>query len=199
MCRDAFYSILCSTTSIPCPTLVSTFLYSTLLYSTLPYSTLLYPTLLYPTLLYSTLLYSILLFSSIVLSLIVQSCIAECGIFIVRYYVEPYRIPVYVTNLLCEDHLIFSLLITSYPFPFLSPSPPLSPSPFPFPSTIPSHPLLLSLSSPPSTSPLGLVMVDCRNVKKILAAKQKRIAAELFEVLEKKTKEYADSVMEEFK
>jgi hypothetical protein len=48
-------------------------------------------------------------------------------------------------------------------------------------------------------TPLGLVMVDCRNVKKLLVAKQKRIAAELFEVLEKKTKEYADSVMDEFK
>jgi hypothetical protein len=48
-------------------------------------------------------------------------------------------------------------------------------------------------------TPLGLVMVDCRNVKKLLIAKQRRIAAELFEVLEKKTKEYADSVMDEFK
>ena len=58
--------------------------------------------------------------------------------------------------------------------------------------------------NPPSApsvflTPLGLVMVDCRNVKKVLVAKQKRIAAELFEVLEKKTKEYADSVMDEFK
>ena len=42
-------------------------------------------------------------------------------------------------------------------------------------------------------------MVDCRNLKKMLAAKHKSIAAKLFEVLEKKTKEYADGVMDEFR
>ena len=42
-------------------------------------------------------------------------------------------------------------------------------------------------------------MVDCRNVKKMLAAKHKSIAAKLFDALEKKAKEYADSVVEEFR
>jgi hypothetical protein len=67
-----------------------------------------------------------------------------------------------------------------------------------------SHTLALSLSLSPSLSlslslSVGLVMVDCRNLKKMLAAKHKSIAAKLFEVLEKKTKEYADGVMDEFR
>ena len=65
--------------------------------------------------------------------------------------------------------------------------------------TIQTAPYIIPLLALISLPPLGLVMVDCRNVKKLLIAKQKRIAAELFEVLEKKTKEYADSVMDEFK
>jgi dynein heavy chain len=42
-------------------------------------------------------------------------------------------------------------------------------------------------------------MVDCRNVKKLLAAKHKSIAAKLFDVLEKKAKEFADNVVDEFR
>ena len=42
-------------------------------------------------------------------------------------------------------------------------------------------------------------MVDCRNVKKMLAAKHKQIAVKLFDVLEKKSKEYADSVVDDFR
>ena len=50
-----------------------------------------------------------------------------------------------------------------------------------------------------SFSFIGLVLVDCRQIKKALAAKHKNIAARLFEVLESKTKEYADGVMDEFR
>ena len=51
----------------------------------------------------------------------------------------------------------------------------------------------------PSNVNLGLVMVDCRSIKKMLAMKHKNIAAKLFDVLEKKAKEYADTVVEDFR
>ena len=51
----------------------------------------------------------------------------------------------------------------------------------------------------PSDVDLGMVKIDCRNVKKMLAAKHKSIAAKLFDVLEKKAKEYADSVVDDFR
>ena len=51
----------------------------------------------------------------------------------------------------------------------------------------------------PSNVNLGMIMVDCRNVKKMLAAKHKQIAVKLFDVLEKKAKEYADSVVDDFR
>ena len=51
----------------------------------------------------------------------------------------------------------------------------------------------------PSFINVGLVSIDLKSVKTMLAAKHKTIAAKLFGVVEKKTREYADSVMSEFK
>lgn len=51
----------------------------------------------------------------------------------------------------------------------------------------------------PSNLNLGLVMVDCKSVKIMLAGKHKAIAAKLFEVLERKAREYAESLINDFR
>ena len=50
----------------------------------------------------------------------------------------------------------------------------------------------------PTAVSLGLVMVDCNVVKTMLSSKHKNIAAKLFEVLERKTREFAEGVSAEF-
>lgn len=51
----------------------------------------------------------------------------------------------------------------------------------------------------PSTINLGLVLVDCRSVKTMLSAKHKAIAASLFKVLEMRIRDYAESIISEFR
>ena len=51
----------------------------------------------------------------------------------------------------------------------------------------------------PSSVSLGIVVIDCKSVKGMLSQKHKSIATKLFEVLERKTKEYAEGVIGEFK
>ena len=47
----------------------------------------------------------------------------------------------------------------------------------------------------PNEISLGLVLVDCRSVKRMLSDKHKLIASKLFEVLERKTREYSEQVV----
>jgi dynein heavy chain len=51
----------------------------------------------------------------------------------------------------------------------------------------------------PSSVSIGLVQIDCKSVKTMLAAKHKAIANKLFQLLDLKTREYAESVMLEFR
>lgn len=51
----------------------------------------------------------------------------------------------------------------------------------------------------PSTISLGIVMIDCRTVKAMLSAKHKSIAASLFKVLERKTREFSELIISEFR
>jgi dynein heavy chain len=51
----------------------------------------------------------------------------------------------------------------------------------------------------PSSVSIGLVQIDCKSVKTMLAAKHKAIANKLFQLLDHKTREYAESVMHEFR
>ncbi|RYG69727.1 hypothetical protein EON64_02010, partial [archaeon] len=55
------------------------------------------------------------------------------------------------------------------------------------------------MSSFPTVVSLGLVMVDCKNTRSMLAAKHRAIATKLFQLLEKKTREYADATIIEFR
>ena len=51
----------------------------------------------------------------------------------------------------------------------------------------------------PSTVSLGLVLVDCRTVKSMLSAKHKSIATSLYKVLEKRIRDFAESIIGEFR
>lgn len=51
----------------------------------------------------------------------------------------------------------------------------------------------------PSSINLGMVLVDCKIVKQMLSAKHKLIASRLFEVQEKKTREFAEEIIVEFR
>jgi dynein heavy chain len=51
----------------------------------------------------------------------------------------------------------------------------------------------------PSAISLGMVLVDCRSVKNMLSQKHKAIAASLFKVLELKIREFAETIITEFR
>lgn len=51
----------------------------------------------------------------------------------------------------------------------------------------------------PTAISLGFIMIDCKSLRTMLAAKHKTIATKLFQLLERKTKEFADAVIEEFR
>ena len=51
----------------------------------------------------------------------------------------------------------------------------------------------------PSAVSLGIVLVDCKMVKSMLSNKHRAISSKLFEVVERKTREYAESVVREFR
>jgi dynein heavy chain len=51
----------------------------------------------------------------------------------------------------------------------------------------------------PSNLNLGMVLVDCKSVKILLAQKHRDIASKLFECLERKTREYAETILYEFR
>lgn len=51
----------------------------------------------------------------------------------------------------------------------------------------------------PSSINLGFVLIDCKSVKQLLSIKHKNISSKLFEILEKKAREYAEVVSEEFR
>jgi len=51
----------------------------------------------------------------------------------------------------------------------------------------------------PSSVSIGLIQIDCKSVKTMLAAKHKAISNKLFQLLDLKTREYAESVMHEFR
>jgi dynein heavy chain len=51
----------------------------------------------------------------------------------------------------------------------------------------------------PTIINVGLVMIDLKSVKTMLAAKHKAIAAKLFQLVERKTREYAEIIVNEFR
>lgn len=51
----------------------------------------------------------------------------------------------------------------------------------------------------PASVNLGLIFIDCKVVKNLLSSKHKMIASKLFEVLERKTREFADVTMQEYR
>lgn len=51
----------------------------------------------------------------------------------------------------------------------------------------------------PSSINLGIVLVDCKIVKNLLSVKHKNIALQLFEILERKTRDYAENLSQEFR
>lgn len=51
----------------------------------------------------------------------------------------------------------------------------------------------------PSSISVGLVMIDCKIVKTLLSAKHKEIAAKLFQLLQSKSRDYANLIMEDFR
>jgi dynein heavy chain len=51
----------------------------------------------------------------------------------------------------------------------------------------------------PSSVSLGIILIDLKSVKTLLAQKHKIIAAALFSVVEKKTKQFADEIVKEFR
>eukprot|EP01033_Poteriospumella_lacustris_P000280 gene286-182_t len=55
------------------------------------------------------------------------------------------------------------------------------------------------LNNFPSSISLGFVMIDCKSVRSVMAAKHKAIATKLFQLMERKTREYAEAVMQEFR
>lgn len=55
------------------------------------------------------------------------------------------------------------------------------------------------LNNFPSGISLGFVMVDCKSVRSMMAAKHKAISTKLFQLMERKTREFAESVMHEFR
>jgi dynein heavy chain len=51
----------------------------------------------------------------------------------------------------------------------------------------------------PSSLNLGLVLIDCKGVKNMLSAKHKAIAARLFQLLQNKTRKFAEILIQEFR
>jgi dynein heavy chain len=51
----------------------------------------------------------------------------------------------------------------------------------------------------PTAISLGFVMIDCKTLRTMLSAKHKLIATKLFQLLERKIREYADTVIQEFR
>eukprot|EP01041_Mallomonas_annulata_P000971 gene971-1882_t len=51
----------------------------------------------------------------------------------------------------------------------------------------------------PSNINLGIVLIDCKLVKNLLSNKHKSIAAKLYEVIERKSREYAEEVVKAFR
>ena len=51
----------------------------------------------------------------------------------------------------------------------------------------------------PTSVSIGLIQIDCKNVKNMLASKHKAISTKLFQLLNHKTKEYSENVINEFR
>lgn len=55
------------------------------------------------------------------------------------------------------------------------------------------------LNNFPATVSLGFIQIDCKSVRTMLAAKHKAISTKLFQLLEKKTRDFAESVINDFR